>query len=79
MGQKGLKKKSKEKEKVNGLVNVKKQNRLGRITRRKEDKLFTFPLFNLRVSDNGEKQPVCLYCFKKIDKRAVVKNKTKEF
>jgi ribonuclease P protein component len=57
---------------------LKKQNRLGRITRRKEDKLFTFPLFNLRISDNGEKTTRFAFIVsKKIDKRAVVRNKTK--
>jgi ribonuclease P protein component len=57
---------------------LKKQNRLGRLTRKKEDKLFTFPLFNLRISDNGEK--ITKFAFivsKKIDKRAVVRNRTK--
>ena len=57
---------------------LKKQNRLSRITRKREDKLFTFPLFNLRVSDNGEK--ITKFAFvvsKKIDKRAVVRNRTK--
>ena len=57
---------------------LKKQNRLGRLARKKEDKLFTFPLFNLRVSDNEEK--ITKFAFivsKKIDKRAVVRNRTK--
>jgi ribonuclease P protein component len=57
---------------------LKKQNRLGRLARKKEDKLFTFPLFNLRISDNGEK--ITKFAFivsKKIDKRAVVRNRTK--
>ena len=57
---------------------LKKQNRLGILTRKKEDKLFTFPLFNLRISDNGEK--ITKFAFivsKKIDKRAVVRNRTK--
>lgn len=57
---------------------LKKQNRLGKLTRKNKDKLFTFPLFNLRVSDNGEK--ITKFAFivsKKIDKRAVVRNRTK--
>jgi ribonuclease P protein component len=57
---------------------LKKQNRLSRITRKKGDKLFTFPLFSLRVSDNGEKTTRFAFIVsKKIDKRAVVRNKTK--
>jgi ribonuclease P protein component len=57
---------------------LKKQNRLGKITRKKSDKLFTFPLFNLRVSDNGEKTTRFAFIVsKKIDKRAVARNRTK--
>jgi ribonuclease P protein component len=57
---------------------LKKQNRLSKITKKKGDKLFTFPLFNLRISDNEEE--VTRFAFivsKKIDKRAVVRNRTK--
>lgn len=57
---------------------LKKQNRLGRLTRKSKDKLFTFPLFNLRISDNGEKTiKFAFIVSKKIDKRAVVRNRTK--
>jgi len=57
---------------------LKKQNRLGRLTRKKGDHLFTFPLFNIRVSDNGEKTTKFAFIVsKKIDKRAVVRNRTK--
>lgn len=57
---------------------LKKQNRLGKLIRRKDDKQFTFPLFNLRVSDNGEKTTKFAFIVsKKIDKRAVVRNRTK--
>jgi ribonuclease P protein component len=57
---------------------LKKQNRLGKITRRKGDKHFTFPLFNLRVSDNRERTTKFAFIVsKKIDKRAVVRNRTK--
>ena len=67
-----------QKEKINGLVMLKKQNRLSKITRKKADKLFTFPLFNVRVSDNGEETARFAFIVsKKIDKRAVVRNKTK--
>lgn len=57
---------------------LKKQNRLGRLTRKNKDKIFTFPLFNLRVSDNGEKTiKFAFIVSKKIDKRAVIRNRTK--
>jgi ribonuclease P protein component len=57
---------------------LKKQNRLSRITKKRGDKLFTFPLFNLRVSDNGEETTKFAFIVsKKIDKRAVVRNRTK--
>ncbi len=57
---------------------LKKQNRLGKITKKKEDKLFSFPLFSLRVSDNGEKTTRFAFIVsKKIDKRAVIRNRTK--
>jgi len=67
-----------QKKKVNGLVMLKKQNRLSKIIKRKEDKLFTFPLFNVKVSDNGgEITRFAFIVSKKIDKRAVVRNRTK--
>jgi len=57
---------------------LKKQNRLGVIIRTKENKLFTSPLFNVRISDNKEnKLRFAFIVSKKIDKRAVVRNKTK--
>ena len=57
---------------------LKKQNRLGKITRKKGDRLFTFPLFNLSVFDNKEKTTRFAFIVsKKIDKRAVIRNRTK--
>jgi ribonuclease P protein component len=57
---------------------LKKQNRLGKITKTKENKLFTSPLFNLRISDNKESQiKFAFIVSKKIDKRAVIRNQTK--
>ena len=57
---------------------LKKQNRLGRVTRSKEDKFFSFPLFDLRVHANGEESTKFTFIVsKKIDKRAVVRNRTK--
>ncbi len=57
---------------------LKKQNRLARIVRTKKDKLFTSPFFNLRVLDNQENRVRFAFIVsKKIDKRAVVRNKTK--
>jgi ribonuclease P protein component len=57
---------------------LKKQNRLSKITKTKENKLFTSPLFNLRISDNKEnKTRFAFIVSKKIDKRAVIRNRTK--
>jgi ribonuclease P protein component len=57
---------------------LKKQNRLGRVARTKDDRLFTSPLFNLRISDNKENRiKFAFIVSKKIDKRAVVRNQTK--
>ena len=57
---------------------LKKQNRLGVITKTKENTFFTSPLFNVRVSDNKEsKIRFAFIVSKKIDKRAVVRNQTK--
>ena len=57
---------------------LKKQNRLAKITRTKKDRLFTSPFFNLRVSDNQEEKiRFAFIVSKKIDKRAVIRNKTK--
>jgi len=57
---------------------LKKQNRLGKITRLKSDKLFTFPLFNVRVSESKEETTRFAFIVsKKIDKKAVVRNRTK--
>ena len=57
---------------------LKKQNRLGKITKTKENKLFTSPLFNVRISDNKESQiKFAFIVSKKIDKRAVIRNQTK--
>jgi ribonuclease P protein component len=57
---------------------LKKQNRLGKITKTKGNKLFTSPLFNVRISDNKEdKIRFAFIVSKKIDKRAVIRNQTK--
>lgn len=57
---------------------LKKQNRLSKITKTKENKLFTSSLFNLRISDNKEnKTRFAFIVSKKIDKRAVIRNRTK--
>jgi len=57
---------------------LKKQNRLARITKTKENKLFTSPLFNVRISNNKEnKTRFAFIVSKKIDKRAVIRNQTK--
>jgi ribonuclease P protein component len=57
---------------------LKKQNRLGEITKTRENKLFTSPLFNIRISDNKEVQTRFAFIVsKKIDKRAVIRNQTK--
>jgi ribonuclease P protein component len=57
---------------------LKKENRLGKITRAGKNKLFTSPLFNIRVSDNKENQIRAAFIVsKKIDKRAVIRNRTK--
>jgi len=57
---------------------LKKQNRLTVVTKRKEDKFFSSPLFNIRISDNNEKQVKFAFIVSKaVDKRAVVRNKIK--
>lgn len=57
---------------------LKKQNRLGRIVKTKKNKLFTSPLFNVRVSENKNNQlRFAFIVSKKIDKRAVIRNQTK--
>jgi ribonuclease P protein component len=57
---------------------LKKQNRLGKITKAKENKLFTSPFFNVRISDSKEdKTRFAFIVSKKIDKRAVIRNQTK--
>jgi len=57
---------------------LKKQNRLGKITKTKGNKLFTSPLFNVRISENKEnKTRFAFIVSKKIDKRAVIRNQTK--
>jgi len=57
---------------------LKKQNRLAKITSANKSKLFTSPLFNLKVSENQERKlRFAFIVSKRIDKRAVVRNKTK--
>jgi len=57
---------------------LKKQNRLSEITKTRENKLFTSPLFNIRISNSKEDQPRFAFIVsKKIDKRAVIRNQTR--
>lgn len=57
---------------------LKKQNRLSKITYKTNDTFFSSPLFNLRISDNGEEvSRFGLVVSKKISKSAVARNKIK--
>jgi ribonuclease P protein component len=57
---------------------LKRENRLAKIVRRVDEEKFFSPLFNIRI--NGNKDGKVRFGFvvsKKIDKRAVVRNRTK--
>jgi ribonuclease P protein component len=57
---------------------LKKENRLSKIVRIKDGKKFFSPLFTVRVSENKDnKARFGFVVSKKIDKRAVVRNRTK--
>jgi ribonuclease P protein component len=72
------KKKSRRPKKPDGLSMLKKENRLAKIARKVGEKKYPSPLFNVRVSDNKDnKARVGFVVSKKVDKRAVVRNRTK--
>ena len=57
---------------------LRKENRLSKLIRRADEKKFFSPLFNVRISDNKDgKVRFGFVVSKKIDKRAVVRNRTK--
>ena len=57
---------------------LKRENRLSRILRRVGEKKYFSPLFQVRISENNDnKARFGFIVSKKIDKRAVVRNKTK--
>jgi ribonuclease P protein component len=57
---------------------LKRENRLAKIIRRVGEEKFFSPLFNIRISDNKDgKVRFGFVVSKKIDKRAVVRNRTK--
>ena len=57
---------------------LKRENRLSKITKKTDEKKHFSPLFNVRISDNKEgKVRFGFIVSKKIDKRAVVRNRTK--
>jgi ribonuclease P protein component len=57
---------------------LKRENRLSKIIRRAGEKKYFSPLFHVKISENKEnKARFGFVVSKKIDKRAVVRNKTK--
>ena len=57
---------------------LKRENRLSKIVRGSGEKKYFSPLFHVRVSENNtDKARFGFVVSKKIDKRAVVRNKTK--
>jgi len=57
---------------------LKRENRLAKITHRADEKKYFSPLFNVRVTDNKDnKARFGFVVAKKIDKKAVVRNRTK--
>jgi len=57
---------------------LKRKNRLSKISKRAGEKKYFSPLFSVRISDNKDgKTRFGLVVSKKIDKRAVVRNRTK--
>jgi ribonuclease P protein component len=57
---------------------LKRENRLAKITHRADEKKYFSPLFNVRITDNKDnKARFGFVVAKRIDKRAVVRNRTK--
>jgi ribonuclease P protein component len=57
---------------------LKRENRLAKIVHRADEKKYFSPLFNVRISDNKDKKVRFGFVVsKRIDKRAVVRNRTK--
>lgn len=57
---------------------LKKQNRLGRVNQKKQSKFIVSPNFNIRISENKEKETrFGVVVSKKTSKKAVLRNKTK--
>ncbi len=57
---------------------LKKKNRLLRISKTKNEKVFTSALFKVRISESGEKNSKFGFVVaKKVSKSAVVRNRTK--
>jgi ribonuclease P protein component len=57
---------------------LKRENRLAKIVRKRDEKKYPSPLFDVRVSDNKENRARFGFVVsKRVDKRAVVRNRTK--
>lgn len=57
---------------------LKQKNRLSRIAKRASGEKFSFPLLNIQITENSGGDPRFAFIVsKKIDKRAVVRNRTK--
>lgn len=57
---------------------LKKKNRLGKIKKTRQSKFFASPNFNVRISENKEKETrFGVVVSKKTSKKAVLRNKTK--
>jgi ribonuclease P protein component len=57
---------------------LKRENRLAKITHRADEMKYFSPLFNVRITDNKDnKVRFGFVVSKKIDKKAVVRNRTK--
>jgi ribonuclease P protein component len=57
---------------------LKRENRLSKITRRAGERKYLSPLLSVRISDNkDDKVRFGFIVSKKIDKRAVIRNRTK--
>lgn len=57
---------------------LKRKNRLTKIEKNKNDRIFSSPLLNIRVSDSGERNSRFGFVVsKKISQSAVVRNRTK--
>ena len=57
---------------------LKRQNRLAKISKKRQSKFFVSPNFNIRISENKEKETrFGIVVSKKTSKKAVLRNKTK--